>query len=160
MRDIVNELDKRVTNDPEFMEFFAGVRLSLLKVHHHMLLRMAFERVSREAERSLLLNHKRLFLEKGLNGDHFDALCCHLIDALEHCNVAHELVEEAAENISELREIFEEGLTNCEFIQSEEEVERERASVVKSPSRSPQKNRHVSVRGTFRQMFSPSAHAA
>lgn len=160
VRDIVNELDKLVMNDPDFTELFDGVRLSLLKVHHHMFLRMAFEGVSEEAERSILLNHKRLFLEKGLNGDHLDSLCCHLIDALERCNVAQELVEEAAENISQLRELFEDGVLRCEFIQSEEEVRREQALEPKSPSRSPKKNRHVSLRGTLRHIFSPSAHAA
>ena len=157
MRDIVNELDKLVSSDPEIMEFFEGVRLSLLKVHHHMFLRMAFEGISQDTERSLLMSHKRLFLEKGLNGDHLDSLCGHLIDALERCNVAHELVEEAAENISKLREIFEEGSVKLEFLQSEEEANREQ---VKSPTRSPRKNRNVFKRGTLRQMFSPSAHAA
>ncbi|GAX19920.1 hypothetical protein FisN_1Lh611 [Fistulifera solaris] len=160
VRDIVDELDKVVSNDPELMRLFDGVRLSLIKVHHHMILRMAFEGVTVEAERSILLNHKRLFVEKGLNGDHFDALCCHLVDALERCSVAHELVEEAAENISKLRDLFEDGETSCQFIQTEEEIRQEQNLEIKSPLRSPRKNRNVSVRGALRHIFSPSAHAA
>jgi len=123
VRGVTNEFNQRFVHDEVLMEQFADVKMSLLKIHQFLFLKLAFAEtpvamtvVPEQEELMLLQQHRRLFLEKGLNEEHFDRIVEHMAASLRDCHVAEELVLDAVAQLAPMRMVFVDGTEKCQTL--------------------------------------------
>ena len=111
LRATLNIFYARLTKDKELKDFFKGINMAKLKLHQLHFLKMAFTQIPKEvnAADKITQAHMRLFVEKGLNADHFDLVAGHLVAALKQLKVPDDLVDEVVGIVGPLRGVFEEA---------------------------------------------------
>ena len=106
----VEEMYKRLVNDPETAVFFEEINMAFLKQHQIDFMKIAFTVIPDDLDVPALLKEKHAALFKsGLNAKHFDIVAKHFVGAMNHLNVPQELIDEAVAIIGPLRVVFEEG---------------------------------------------------
>ncbi|GAX24690.1 hypothetical protein FisN_4Hu248 [Fistulifera solaris] len=106
----VEEMYKRLVDDPETAVFFEEINMAFLKQHQLDFMKIAFTVIPDDLDVPGLLKEKHSSLfKKGLNEKHFDIVAKHFVGAMNHLNVPQELIDEAVSIIGPLRVVFEEG---------------------------------------------------
>lgn len=108
----------------DLLGFFDGVDTSLLKIHKHRSLVMAFSAHSLDMDavsRRITESHRRLWA-KGLSGVHFDLVATHLVETLLELGVSQSLIDEVGAIVGPLRAIFEENAKLVTDIQKKKEI--------------------------------------
>lgn len=105
----VDQMYFRILDDSEISYFFDGVDMKWMKRHLISFMKMAFaEAIPRDLDVKAFLTKKHSSLFKdGLSGKHFDIVAKHFVDSLSYLDVAKELIDDAVEIISPLRDAFE-----------------------------------------------------
>ena len=114
----------RILCDDDLLGFFDGVNTSLLKVHQHKFLAMAFSAHSLDIDavsESIAESHRRLWAT-GLSEVHFDLVAAHLVDTLLEMGVAQPLIDEVVAIVGPLRAVFKENAKLVTTFQKEQEV--------------------------------------
>jgi hemoglobin len=111
---VIDDFIVRVAADTTLVGFFAGVDLTVLKLHQKRFFSMAFTTIPTgiSVENNIRNHHQRLF-DLGLNENHFDMIVVHLIAALKACEVDEDVIHKAGKIVLPLRSIFEEGATDA-----------------------------------------------
>jgi truncated hemoglobin YjbI len=106
----VEEMYKRMVEDPETAFFFEDINMAFLKQHQIDFLKIAFTIVPDDLDVPSLLRDKHAALfKRGLNAKHFDVAAKHFVGSMLYLDVPQELINEAVSIIGPLRVVFEEG---------------------------------------------------
>lgn len=106
----VEEMYKRLLDDPETAFFFEDINMAFLKQHQIDFMKIAFTVIPDDLDVPGLLKEKHASLfKKGLNAKHFDIVAKHFVGAMSHLNVPQELIDEAVAIVGPLRVVFENG---------------------------------------------------
>ncbi|CAB9530862.1 Group 1 truncated hemoglobin [Seminavis robusta] len=109
-REAIDIFYKKQMEDERLLNFFEGTDIEIIKWHQFNLMSIAFTAVPRTFDvSSLLLTRHRSLFDAGLDESHFDIVAKHFTDTLEEMNVDAELIKEALDVVTPLRNIFQEG---------------------------------------------------
>ena len=110
LRAAVDEMYKRLVEDPETGMFFETINMAKLRQHQIGFMKIAFTEIPPDLDVPGLLKikHAALF-DKGLNEKHFDVVAKHFIGALTFLDIEQALIDEAVAVVAPLRPVFEEG---------------------------------------------------
>jgi hemoglobin len=106
----VNEMYKRLLEDPETSPFFEDINMALLKQHQIDFMKIAFSKIPEDLDVPAFMKrtHSALF-DKGLTEKHFDLVAKHFVGSLTHLKVDEALIDEAVTVVGSLRPVFEQG---------------------------------------------------
>jgi hemoglobin len=110
VRAFIDQAHDRVLADDRLAPFFEGISIPRLKNHQMEFLKIAFGRAEqiegRDDVEYMIEKHRKLFVSKGLNAEHFDMVGGYFVASLQHLQVAPALIEEV---LAPLRAAFEKG---------------------------------------------------
>jgi hemoglobin len=107
----VQEMYKRLLEDPETSPFFEDINMAWLKQHQIDFMKIAFTQIPEDLDvpNFVKVAHSALFEKKGLTEKHFDLVAKHFVGALTHLSVDQALIDEAVTVVGSLRPVFEQG---------------------------------------------------
>lgn len=92
----VDKFYDRVLKDDRIKHFFEGVDMVKQRAHQRAFLTYAFGGTSKYDGLQMREAHKELVEERGLSGEHFDAVAEDLLETLREMGVSEELIAEVA----------------------------------------------------------------
>lgn len=90
----VDKFYERVLNDGRVKHFFEGVDMTRQKEHQRAFLTYAFGGAPHYDGQPMRKAHKTLVEERGLSGEHFDAIAEDLVLTLQELGVSQALIDE------------------------------------------------------------------